>query len=97
MNQTYITLTAFQIPLQELEIGRTYVGRGRNGNVGKWDGEHFLVVGEKFGSPRIKVEPYCTDESGCFQPFKMIDEGKVIEPFGKSGWDAHYGSKMSFD
>jgi len=85
-----------QIPLDRFVTGRWYVGRGRNGNVGLWDGEHFLVIGWKLEEYRIKREPYYTAESGCFQPFLEVDEGRMIEPFGKVGWDAHYGSKMAF-
>ena len=85
-----------QIPLDRLAKGRWYVGRGRNGNVGLWDGDSFLVIGEKFGEYVIKREPYYTAESGCFQPFLEVDEGRMIEPFGKVGWDAHYRSKMAF-
>ena len=85
-----------QISLARLVTGRWYVGRGRNGNVGLWDGEHFLVIGWKLGEYRIKREPYYTAESGCFQPFLEVDEGRMIEPFGTVAWDAHYGRKMEF-
>ena len=36
-----------QIPIELLETGRWYVGRGRNGNVGLWDGKCFLVIGQE--------------------------------------------------
>ena len=85
-----------QIPLNCLAEGRWYVGRGRNSNVGLWDGKFFLVIGSKFDSWRIKREPYYTDESGCFQPFLMLDEGQAIETMGESGWDAHYAQRMEF-
>lgn len=89
-----------QVPLEQLEIGRWYVGRGRNANVGLWDGEHFLVICEigipVSWSPRvwenewgIKREPYFTEDCGCFQPFAVIDEGEVIEPYG--GSESGYG------
>jgi hypothetical protein len=87
---------AERIPLNELVKGKWYVGRGRNGNVGQWDGECFLVIGEKFGRPEIKYEPYYGDTTGCFQPFTMIDEGRMVEPFGPVGWDAHYGRRLEF-
>ena len=76
--------------------GRWYVGRGRNGNVGLWNGQNFLVIGEKFGSYVIKEEPYFVEPSGCFQPFREIDEGRMVQPFGRTGWDAHYGHRMTF-
>jgi len=99
-----------KIPISALELGSFYIGRGRNSNIGKWDGDVFLVLGEQ-GSPKlsddkksttwtsfptIKREPYYTDEQGCFQPFLKIDEGEMIESFGKSGWDKHYGTKLKF-
>ena len=85
-----------QIPLNCLAKGRWYVGRGRNSNVGLWDGKFFLVIGWKIDSWRIKQEPYYTDESGCFQPFIMLDEGHALETMGKIGWDAHYARRMEF-
>ncbi len=85
-----------QIPMDRLIVGCHYVGRGRNSNVGLWDGECFLVIGQKFNEYVVKLEPYYTKESGCFQPFMEIDMGKMVEPFGASGWDAHYGKRMEF-
>lgn len=94
-----------QIPLSDLRTGCWYVGRGRNGNVGLWDGMDFLViakVGIKTGPGRrdwtsefrIKWEPYYEETEGCFQPFCQIDEGQMVEPFGEIGWDAHYGRSL---
>jgi hypothetical protein len=84
-----------QIPITDLVKGRWYVGRGRNGNVGFWDGERFLVIGMKFEYV-IKYEPYYEEETGCFQPFAMVDEGVMVEPFGKTDWDLHYGRRLEF-
>ncbi|KON81238.1 hypothetical protein PA01_06115 [Azoarcus sp. PA01] len=94
-----------QVPLSDLRLGSWYVGRGRNGNVGLWDGTDFRViarVGIKTGpGPRdwttewgIKREPYYGETEGCFQPFCRIDEGQIVEPFGELGWDAHYGRSL---
>lgn len=80
-----------QIPLSELQVGRWYVGRGRNANIGLWNGEVFLVIGlcghpvsweprKWVNEPCIKHESYLSAESGCFQPFKLIDEGGASEP-----------------
>jgi hypothetical protein len=91
-----MTAIVEQIPLERLAKGRWYIGRGRNGNVGLWDGNVFLVIGEKFGQYVIKLEPYYTEDQGCFQAFLEVDEGRMLEPFGKAGWDAHYGCKMEF-
>jgi len=40
-------LVTTQIPIELLEVGEWYIGRGRNGNIGRWDGDDFLVIGEK--------------------------------------------------
>lgn len=97
-----------QIPLNELKTGAWYVGRGRNGNVGQWNGDCFLVLG-KVGVPvsssirrwslvdGVKQELYYSDFEGSFQPFKRIDEGKMLKPFGEFAWGLHYGSLMKFD
>ncbi len=90
-------LFAEVIPLEDLKVDTWYVGRGRNGNVGLWSGRFFLVIGEKFEQSVIKQEPYYTDESGCFQPFLVINEGRMVEPFGSVGWEAHYGRKIVFE
>ena len=54
------------------------------------------MICEKFDDYVIKQEPYYAEEEGCFQPFSIIDEGVMIEPFGKVGWDKHYGRRMEF-
>lgn len=100
-------VTHHQIPRSELQVGTWYVGRGRNSNIGRWDGEYFLLIAEAgvrtgpgprdwTSSAVIKREPYYTAEEGCFQPFRRIDEGEIAEPLGPAGWDAHYGSSMIF-
>ncbi len=74
---------AAQIPKEDLEVGAWYSGKGRNGDVGLWDGEDFLVLGlegKKVGPDRsdwvneyrIKREPYCTVDEGCFQPLAKL-------------------------
>lgn len=79
-----------QIPLNELQVGRWYVGRGRNANIGLWNGECFLVIGlcgtpvswepRKWANkPCIKQEPYFTAGEGSFQPFLLVDEGVASE------------------
>jgi hypothetical protein len=85
-----------QIPLDCLIEGRWYVGRGRHNNVGLWDGKLFLVIGWKIDSWRIKQEPYYTDESGCFQPFLVIDEGQVLEPMSETDRYLRYARRMEF-
>jgi hypothetical protein len=85
------------IPKSQLVKDRWYVGRGRNGNVALWDGQEFLTIGFKFDEAVVKREPYYEENSGCFQPFYLVDEGKMIEPFGRSGWDAHYGRSLEVD
>jgi hypothetical protein len=86
-----------QIPLSDLIVGRWHVGRGRNGNVGMWDGTHFLTITRKIEDWVVKLEPYYTSETGTFQPFTIIDEGVMVAPFGKVlYWDKHYGRRMEF-
>jgi hypothetical protein len=89
-----------QIPMEQLETGRWYVGRGRNGSVGLWNGECFLVIGQEgvkvSAVPSkwenrwvIKQEPNFTESSGCFQPFVAINEGVVAESLDRA--DSLYG------
>lgn len=88
---------ATQMPQNELIVGRWYVGRGRNANVGLWNGSVFLTIAEKFGEDVIKSEPYYTDKTGTFQPFALIDEGEVVESIGRQTiWDRHYARQMEF-
>lgn len=85
-----------QIPKTELIKGKWYLGRGRNSNLGYWDGRDFLVIGFTFHEPRIKAEGYYEENAGCFQPFMLIDEGEMIEPFGTKpfSWENHYGKTL---
>ncbi len=87
---------AEQIPIDQLITDKWYVGRGRNSNIGLWNGSRFLVICEKFDDYVVKKEPYYREEDGCFQPFLMIDEGEMVESFGKTGWDKHYGRRLEF-
>lgn len=82
-----------QIPKDKLIKGRWYVGRGRNSNIGFWNGEYFITLGIKYNSWNVKIEPQYKSKGGCFQPFLLIDEGKII-PFGKVGWKKHYGKEL---
>ena len=84
-----------QIPKNKLIKERYYLGRGRNNNIGYWDGENFLTIDFKSKNySRIKVEGYYEKEYGCFQPFFLIPEGNMIEPFGTVGWNKHYGKTL---
>jgi len=83
-----------QIPKKRLIKNNWYLGRGRNSNVGYWDGKYFLTPSQKFNQWVIKYEPYYGKKSGCFQPFLLLDEGEITESFGKRGWDKHYGKKL---
>ena len=96
--------THLQIPKEALIACRWYAGRGRNADIGMWNGEDFLVlaeVGQKVGpGPRdwvkswgVKKEPYFQADAGCFQPFKMVDMGIVSVPQGEGG----YALEMSFE
>lgn len=93
-----------QIPKEALIVGRWYVGRGRNANIGMWTGEDFLVLaesGQKVGPGSsdwvrdwgVKREPHFQSDGGCFQPFKMVDMGNVCVELG----ERDYALEMSFD
>jgi hypothetical protein len=93
-----------QMQHDQLEVGCWYIGRGRNANIGMWDGDWFLVLapsGRKVGPGAgdwepcwdIKLEPYFEQDAGCFQPFKKVDMGAVSPPFG----EREYAQVMTFD
>lgn len=87
-------ITLKQIPRCKLKKNRWYLGRGRNSNVGLWNGKCFLTICKKFNMWVIKYEGYYSKKYGCFQPFLLIDEGKTDTAKNKKniGWDAHYGT-----
>ena len=87
-------MTVEQIEESKLVAGNWYVGRGRNGNVGRWNGNSFevitdcLVYNGSFKTKQktklgIKFEPYFTAEEGCFQPFSeiSIEEAKLSSDY----------------
>ncbi|MCC2636610.1 MAG: hypothetical protein K0Q68_329 [Moraxellaceae bacterium] len=84
-----------QIPRQQLRRWCWYAGRGRNGNVGMWNGEEFLVLTATL-RPSIKQEPYFDVDGGCFQPFLRIEEGVVREPFVEQGMETRYAVEMAY-
>jgi hypothetical protein len=40
-------LVTTQIQKEHIEVGCWYIGRGRNGNIGLWNGSDFQVIGEE--------------------------------------------------
>jgi len=70
-----------RIPKAKLKKDSWYLSRGRNSNIGYWNGKYFLTMGFTFENPRIKSEPYYETRSGCFQPFKIIQEGEIALPY----------------
>ncbi|MFG5779071.1 hypothetical protein ACFIQF_18555 [Comamonas sp. J-3] len=91
-----------QIPRKKLVKGAWYLGKGRNGDIGMWDGEDFLVIGQNSYpvEPRkwvnqwaIKREPYFEAEDGCFQPFKRVPMGQIVEPHADA---LSYAETMGF-
>ena len=64
-----------QIPRELLTPGKWYVGRGRCGNVGYWNGRIFRTLGEKNGRMVIKGEYWYEAEVGTFQAFREVDFG----------------------
>ena len=89
-----------QIPKENLMKDRWYLGRGRCSNFGVWNGKFFLTFDYKFGLPTIKYEAYYEEltgeliNHGTFQPFLLLDEGQLADPFGERGWDKHYGKTL---
>lgn len=84
-----------QIPRHQLRRWCWYAGRGRNGNVGLWNGEEFLVVTATL-RPSIKQEPYFDADGGCFQPFLRIDEGVVRQPVVEQEMETRYAVEMAY-
>ena len=84
-----------KIPREELLLDRWYVGRGRNANVGLWDGKYFLTIGEKCGRMVVRKETYYATEAGAFQPFLLIDEGVIIEKTNDRS-KLFYADKLAF-
>ncbi len=85
-----------QIPKKELITDKWYLGRGRNSNIGYWDGELFIVLARTFDMWKIKKEGYYElgeDGTGCFQPFVLIDEGETINPFSTHPILANYNGE----
>lgn len=84
-----------QIPRTQMRRWCWYAGRGRNGNVGLWNGEEFLVMTATL-RPSVKQEPYFDADGGCFQPFLRIDEGLVRQPFVEQGMETPYAVEMAY-
>lgn len=85
---------ANQIPIEQLLTYRYYLGRGRNGNVGRWDGSVFLVVGSSHNEWVVKREFYFTREEGSFQPFVLLDEGEVLGRYQEGKYAEPYGEQL---
>ena len=75
-----------QIPIKELQEGRYYLGKGRNSDVGYWDGQKFWVISTShFIDParypkgtrlevRLKNEWPYSRKGGTFKPYRLIQE-----------------------
>jgi hypothetical protein len=50
--------TDYEIPLEELEIGKCYVLGARNLEIGIWDGRDFHGIREKFGDKYMFAETH---------------------------------------
>lgn len=88
------------LPKEAMLHGRWYVGRGRNDTrIGQWcaEREHFTfpcLTSLKFGRDAgdwftylgLKTGAHFDDPGGCFQPFRLIDEGNVVEPHEEPGY-----------
>ena len=98
-----------QINKAELEDGAAYIGKGKNNYVAFWDQDKFVTIGDGKTSiaklwgkkgPKLTGKIFdglvaLTEKYGKeFKPYKKVPCGAMIEPFGESAWDAHYGRKL---
>jgi hypothetical protein len=94
-----------QIPLEHLEPGVWYVGRGRNNDVALWTGTYFLTIGSEMGRASMKRELYwqvtpdvsfasnVEENLGTFQPFLALDTGDELNTLESEG---RYTSVLGF-
>lgn len=63
------------IKIENLIIGKTYEGEGRNFQKGIWNGTSFIGMRYKYGSYFEDEEDHwdSDDVHGTFKPFKQID------------------------
>lgn len=94
----------------QLDTGTYYLGRGRNGNIGLWDGEAFLVtclvprrtltddgkITYTGQRAELKREGHFSDDGGCFQPFVAVNEGEVV-PYTDERDERPYGEFLQVD
>src|SRR5260370_42073661 len=71
------------LPQSQLISWRWDLGRGRTANVARRNEDHFLAIAGQSGERFVKREPYSDAEPGCFQPLRLIEEGRMIEQFGR--------------
>ena len=97
------------IPQKEMEEYRLYFGKGKGVYIAQW-GPHdeFLTWEKRMISDFVvwengkinylgKLKEGMTavpKKYGEFNPFKLINEGEMVEPFGPGAWDRHYGKKL---
>lgn len=98
------------IPKEELEDCKFYHCLGGEYNAAQWhkDEDEFLTWGKGMKSgfchwtengPKYEGELYegilCVAKKyEEIKPFKKIEEGEMIEPFGTTAWEKHYGRKI---
>jgi len=77
------------LPKARLVHWRWYLGRGISRGPARWNKEHFLTIAEESGQMVVERAQYSEA-----LPVLLVSEGRMIKPFGKHGWDAHYGSAL---
>ena len=63
------------IPIDQLIVGKIYKGRGRNFDIGEWDGTGFWGLRNKMGQIFRDKELHwdADDRFGTFQPYEEVE------------------------
>lgn len=64
------------IPKEKLEVLGWYSGKGRNANIGFWDGSNFYTIGRFYEKVKMYQEGHYSN-GGTFKPFKKLRGGKA--------------------
>lgn len=98
------------IPKEELEEYKFYHCLGGEHNIAQWhknEGEfltwgkgmiscfcHWTQEGPKYKGELVEGITCVSKKYEEITPFKKIGEGEMVEPFGTTAWERHYGKKI---
>ncbi|MCK4670381.1 MAG: hypothetical protein KAT43_04190 [Nanoarchaeota archaeon] len=98
------------IPKEEMEEFRFYFGLGDGVYIAQWGSHdefltwgkrmissfaHWTREGPEYMGKLAEATTAVPKKYGTeFRPFKLIDEGEMIDSFGKGAWERHYGKKI---